>query len=110
MLPRRFFLATAAAMPFAVGCRRDPNAAVVSSADVKRISDEQSARNAHLAALAAGKVPPTATRTTPPREFDLIKEFPELRPLLRMTHRLHPRYSDEPVADQSKLGGAIAWP
>lgn len=109
MHTRRLFLASAAALPF-VGCKRDPNAPVVSSADAKRIADEQAARNALLAALAAGKVPPTATRTTPPRPVDLAKEFPELKPLLRMTHRLHPRYSDEPAADQSKFGGAVAWP
>lgn len=110
MLTRRLFLATAAAFPLAAGCRRDPNAPVLSFADAKRIADEQAARDAHLKALAAAKLPPTAARTTPPREFDLLKEFPELKPLLRMTHRLHPRYSDEPAADQSKLGGPIAWP
>lgn len=109
MLHRRHFLAAAAALPL-VGCRRDPNAPVVSSGDAKRIADEQAARKALLMALAASKVSPTATRTTPPREVDLLKEFPELKPLVRMTHRLHPRFSDEPRADQSKLGGAIAWP
>ncbi len=109
MLPRRHFLAAAAALPF-VGCRRDPNAPVVSPADARRIATEKAARESHLAALAAGKVPTTAVRTTSPRAVDLLREFPELKPLLRMTHRLHPRFSDEPATDQSKLGGAIAWP
>jgi len=109
MLPRRHFLALVAALPFA-GCRRDPNAPVVSSADARRIASEQAARDAHLKTLAAHPLPPHSTLTTPPREFDLLKEFPELKALARVTHRLHPRFSDEPAADLSKLGGAIAWP
>jgi hypothetical protein len=108
MHTRRLFLA-AAALPF-VGCRPDPNAPVVSSADARRMADEKAARDALLVALAANRVPADAVRTTPPRAVDLVKEFPELKPLLRMTHRLHPRFSTEPAADRSKLGGAIAWP
>lgn len=112
MLHRRRFLAASAALPLAAlaGCRRDPNAAVVSPADARRIAAEQAVRNAHLAALAAGKVPPTAHFTTPQRPVNLLNVFPELKPLAKMTVRLHPRYSDEPAADQSKLGGAILWP
>jgi hypothetical protein len=109
MHTRRLFLAAAAALPFA-GCRRDPNAVTLSPADARRIGEEEAARNAHLAALLAAKVPANATRTTPPRPVDLLKEFPELKPLLRMTHRLHPRFSDAPAGNESKLGGAIAWP
>lgn len=110
MHTRRLFLAAAAALPFA-GCRRDPNAPpVLSPADAKRVQDEEAARNALRQTLAFGRVPPDAARTTPPRPVDLLKEFPELKPLVRMTHRLHPRFSDEPAANQSKLGGAIAWP
>jgi hypothetical protein len=109
MLSRRHFLAAAAALPL-VGCRPDPNAPVLSSADANRIAAEKAVRDAHLAALAAGKVATTAKFTTPPRPVDLLKAFPELKPLMRMTVRLHPRYSDEPAADQSKLGGAFLWP
>ncbi len=109
MHTRRLFLAAAAALPFA-GCRRDPNAVTLSPADAKRIADEEAARTALRQALAVARVPADAVRTTPARERDLVKEFPELKPLLRMTHRLQPRFSDEPAANQSKLGGAIAWP
>ena len=106
---RRRFLLASALLPMA-GCGRDPAAALVSPAEAARMKAEQAAREAHLLALAAAKVPPTATFTTPPRPADLLAVIPEAKVQRKAAVRLHPRYSDEPGPEASKLGGAILWP
>jgi hypothetical protein len=55
-------------------------------------------------------VSPDATFTTPKRPVNLLELFPEVKPLQRITLRLHPRFSDEPAPDVSKLGGRFWWP
>lgn len=96
---RRRFLAT---LPLALaGCSRStPPPPVV-------VSDE---REKLLALLANCRVPARATRTTPKPIVDVVERFPELKPLAKVTVRLHPRYGDEPAADESKLGGQFLWP
>ncbi len=107
---RRRFLAASALLPLAAGCQRDPAAALVSTADAARIKAEQAARESHLAALASMKVPTNATFTSPPRPANLVNVIPEARVQRKAAVRLHPHYSDEPAATESKIGGAILWP
>lgn len=106
---RRTFLFTVASLAALAGCRRT-GGPVVSSADAARIAADQAARERHLAALPAHRVPVDAAFTTPPRSVNLLELFPEVKPLQRMALRLHPRYSDEPAAEASKLGGQFLWP
>lgn len=105
---RRAFLLTASLA--AAGCRPRAAGPAPSAADAARIAAEREARDRHLAAVAAFRVPPDATFTTPPRPVNLLGLFPEVKPLQRITLRLHPGYSDEPPADASKLGGRFLWP
>jgi hypothetical protein len=94
---RRHFLGT---IPLAVaGCSR-PAAPPV---------PHRNARDAHLAMLAGYRVPATATRTTPKAPVDVVERFPELKPLVRVAVRLHPRFGDEPGVGESKLGGRFVW-
>lgn len=95
---RRHFLSS---IPLAVvGCSR-PAAPPV---------PDRTARDAHLAMLANYRVPANATRTTPKAAVEVVELFPELKPLVRVTVRLHPRFGDEPGAGETKLGGAFLWP
>ncbi len=103
---RRTFLTAAAA--FAAGCARRPNGAT--PGDPARINAERRDRARHLELLSRFRVPPTATRTTPPPPADVLAVAPELKPLIKVAVRLHPRFSDEPKPDESKLGGQFWWP
>lgn len=107
---RRTFLVTAAAI--AAGCGRRPVAgpATVTPDDLTRIRDEATARERHLELLRRFRVPPTAVRTTPKPPADVLATAPELKGLIKVAVRLHPRYSDEPRPDESKLGGRFLWP
>lgn len=51
----------------------------------------------------------TATRTTPPRPFDVTAVLPDLAPLARTATRLHPRPGTPSVHDSS-IGGPLLWP
>jgi hypothetical protein len=106
---RRTFLTVAALTPLA-GCGRRASTGVVSSADTVRIAADKAAREKHLAALSAHRVPVGAKFTTPPRPVNLVELFPEVKPLQRFTLRLHPHFSDEPAPGASKLGGRFLWP
>ncbi|HET6572458.1 MAG TPA: hypothetical protein VFG68_02560 [Fimbriiglobus sp.] len=107
---RRTFLATAAAL--AAGCGRRPAgpAPTATPDDLARIRAETAARARHLDLLQRFRVPPTATRTTPKPPADVLATAPELKGLIKVAVRLHPRYSDEPTPDESKLGGRFLWP
>jgi hypothetical protein len=102
---RRAFLAAAATL--AAGCGRRLN---VGPGDPARIEAERRDRDRHLELLSRFRVPPTAARTTPPPPADVLAVAPELKPLIKVAVRLHPRYSDEPKPDESKLGGQFWWP
>jgi hypothetical protein len=54
-------------------------------------------------------VPPDARRTVP-STFDFTTALPELANKKRTLVLLHPRYSDEPPVDGSKVGGTFLWP
>jgi hypothetical protein len=107
---RRTFLAAAAAL--AAGCfRRHPGPGPAASADdLARITREREARDRHLELLQRFRVPPAAARTTPKPPADVLEAAPELKGLIKVAVRLHPRFSDEPAPDESKLGGRFYWP
>ncbi len=110
---RRQFLATSA-LPLALGCaRREAKPAtgpIVTASDRERILSDADAREKHLLLREACRVPLGAVRTTPKPGIDLLKELPDLKVLLRVTQRLHPRFGDEPKPDRTKLGGQFLWP
>lgn len=106
---RRAFFA-AASLAAVVGCRPRSAGPGTSAADAARIASDKAAREKHLATLADCRVPVGASFTTPKRPVNLLELFPEVKPLQRQTLRLHPRYSDEPAADATKLGGQFCWP
>lgn len=108
---RRAFLAAAAA--FAAGCgRRPPIVVTPAPPDLvrRRIEAEREAWEQHVTLLERFKVEPGAVRTTPKPPADVLAAAPELKALIKVAVRLHPRYSDEPKPDESKLGGRFLWP
>ncbi len=110
-MQRRQFIAMASSALLYSGCKPRHPAELSITPEIKRtIVEQQSARQQHLATLEGFRVPTDAVRTTPPRVIDLLKEYPELRSRVRVSVRLHPRYSDEPKPQESKLGGSILWP
>ena len=64
----------------------------------------------HRTILEAYRARPGERRTTPPPPFNVSELFPELAGRSTTTIRLHPRYGDEPLMDESKLGGTFLWP
>jgi hypothetical protein len=74
----------------------------------QRIQEQRQSRQAHLALLAAFTSPVSAPQT-PPRPANIVELFPEVKVLLRATHRLHPRPGPEPAANTTKLGGRVLW-
>ena len=97
---RRLFLAS---VPLVVGGCRESKPAV----PVNVTPDE---RAAHLAMVANFRVPSKAVRATPKPPVDVVERFPDLKPLLKVAVRLHPRFGDEPAPTESKFGGQFLWP
>jgi hypothetical protein len=54
-------------------------------------------------------VAPDSRRTVPRRRWDLAAHVAGLKELERAAVLLHPRYSDEPPMDGSKMGGSFLW-
>lgn len=112
---RRQFLATAAVSTAAVGCSRQPaipGAGKVSATEARVIPIQKKAREEHLKMLEAYRVAATEKRTTPPRGDDLAKQLADLdlRTRRKAALRLHPRFSNEPVPGETKVGGRFLWP
>jgi hypothetical protein len=108
-MDRRAFLAAAAGV--AAGCARGPGpAGGVTPLEAEHIAAARQSRDRHLRELARFRVPADAKRTTAPPPADVLQFAPELKPLTKVAIRLHPRYSDEPAPDESKLGGQFLWP
>jgi hypothetical protein len=107
---RQFFAVAGTVFAFA-GCKPRNPAEVALPAPVKQaIAEQKAAREQHLAMLEGFRIPADASRTSPPRTVDLLKEFPDLKTSIRLAIRLHPRFSDEPKPHESKLGGQFLWP
>ncbi|GAA2158948.1 MULTISPECIES: hypothetical protein [Glycomyces] len=47
--------------------------------------------------------------TTPPRPYDLLKDFPELASYAKPAVRLHP-WPGNPTVEESSIGGPLLWP
>jgi hypothetical protein len=105
---RRAFLTATAAL--VAGCGRRPNGPVAGSDELAQLAEQRQDRERHLELVQRFRVPPTATRTTPKPPADVLEVAPELKALVKVAVRLHPRYSDEPRPDESKLGGRFLWP
>lgn len=109
---RRVFLTLAAGLVTGCGREAPPSPPTSAVADA-----EQQAWLAHQRTLAQTfGVPAGATRTTPTPRRVVTELFPELKPLMKLTVRLHPRL---PQADDSqfhqdrtisKIGGTFAAP
>jgi hypothetical protein len=107
---RRQFLAASAAAA-AAGCSRSPSPEAATEALMKgRLDAERGEREKSLAELAKAKVPTGATFTTPKPLADVPAVFPDLKSLSKVAVRLHPRFSDEPGPDATKVGGRFLWP
>jgi hypothetical protein len=89
---------TMAASVFVVGCNRKRPA--MNASQVRRAE--------HVTSLT--RVDAMAKFTTSKPPVDLTARFPEFKALAKITHRLHPRYGDEPGPHESKLGGQFLWP
>lgn len=74
------------------------------------VAEHRSWRKFHALDRARDWVSPDAARTVPARVCDLAAEAPDLKALARPAVLLHPRHSDEPAADRSKVGGTFLWP
>lgn len=107
-MKRRDFLAAAAAVT--AGCGRPGVTSGPSRADADRIAGDRERRERHLRELERFRVPPNAARTTAPPPENVLAVVPELKGLVKIAVRLHPRFSDEPAPDRSKLGGRFWWP
>jgi hypothetical protein len=84
------------------GCSRQP---VV---DANELRLQKQTRDQHLAQLKA--VPVNSQYQTAKPTIDILDLDPDFRGLTKITHRLHPRYSEEPEVTESKLGGKFLWP
>jgi len=90
------------------GCGARSTGPVITSSDRKRIEIERAEREQLLATLR--QVSPNEKRTSKPSDVDILAVAPELKSRIRQTVQLHPRFSDEPAPDESKIGGRILWP
>ncbi len=111
---RTFLIGGAAAV---AGCARPaapPTPALatpqLTDADRDRIAAELAERERHLKLLEGFRVAPNAARTTPPPPADVLAFAPELKPLVKVALRLHPRFGEELPAEATKLGGKFRWP
>lgn len=105
---RRAFLAASAAA--VAGCSRRPATVAVPGASPELALAQAQVRREHAAEMLARKLPASTFFTTSKPTVDVVSFIPELKGLIKLTMRLHPFASDEPKADESKLGGQFLWP
>ena len=112
---RRLFLLGGAAT--IAGCGRSaapvaspPSVPKLTDEEVQRIRTEHTDRQLHLAELSRFRVEADAIRTSAPPPTDILAFAPELKPLVKVALRLHPRFGDEPNSDRTKFGGRFRWP
>lgn len=105
---RRQFLLVGA---LAAGCSRSRDGAIpLTPAEQADFAQARALRDEHLALLAQHRVPADARFTTPAPAVDLLATFPELKGLVKVAVRLHPRFSDPFGPEVSSLGGPMLWP
>ena len=90
------------AVPFG-GSPQAPNS------DAERIKEDMEWRATITRVRSRDWVPPDAKRTVP-SSFDFTIALPELMKKRRTAVLLHPRYSEEPPSNGSKIGGTFLWP
>ena len=107
---RRTFLGASAVV--AAGCGTGPDRPTPGTTPFSndRLASDLVERQQHLERLAHFRVPADAVRTTPPPPIAAVDEFPELKPLMKVAARLHPRYGAEPGVTTTKVGGTLAGP
>ena len=81
-----------------------------SNEDQKRSETSFATWLKHRAILDPYRVKLGERRTTPSPLYNVSKLFPELAERTATTIRLDPRYGEEPLPDESKLGGTFIWP
>ena len=107
---RRTFLGASAVV--AAGCGTGPDRPTPGTTPFSndRLASDLVEREQHLERLANFRVPADAVRTTQPPPIAAVDEFPELKPLMKVAARLHPRYGAEPGVTATKVGGTLAGP
>jgi hypothetical protein len=78
--------------------------------DQQLLSQELAERDQLLRLFNKYPVSSKAIFTTPAPKTSVTETVPFLRGLKKTTTRLHPRVSDNPPVDDSKLGGTFLWP
>lgn len=104
MTRREFVLGSATTFAAGCGSKSTPTAAF----EPDWLTAQAREREEHLKRLERSRVPVDAVRTTPKSPFSAPELFPELKPLMKIAYRLHPRYGEEPAPDASKIGGRFA--
>ena len=104
---RQFIIGSTAVV---AGCGRKAPPGPVGAPRPTDAMDARYSRQFHLEKLKGHEADRNATFTTPPPSADVLAVAPELKALIKVTVRLHPRYSVEPGPKESKLGGMFWWP
>ena len=110
---RAFLLGTGAMLTSLTGCGgcrgREYPGAFTSPEEGELLLVQAAQREQHIAALLAAPLEIPSRVKTPSRPVEVLKQFPELRTLQRLTHRLHPVPADDLKPTESNLGGALVW-
>jgi hypothetical protein len=110
MMPRRALLAAPFAL--AAACQKSAKAPAVpvpDGPDPAEVLSDHVARDAKLAGPES-TVPADGFRTPPP-SVDVLEQFPELKPFVKVTTRLHPRWSRKnPETGDTHFGLSFLWP
>jgi hypothetical protein len=108
---RQFLLASACAA--VAGCGPGPvpfgGSPQAPQNDADRIQDDLAWKASYPRVRNRDWVAPDAERRVPALATDFVSAVPELADFARKAVLLHPRYSDEPSVDGSKLGGVFLW-
>ena len=109
---REFLLASSIAA--IAGCGRRPvpfgGSPQAPNTDAQRIREDQEWRALYPRDRGRDWVDPGAARTVPAAPSKLEAAVSELGEQARQAVLLHPRFSEEPAQDGSKLGGTFLWP
>ncbi|CAN5432548.1 hypothetical protein BH11PLA2_BH11PLA2_36660 [soil metagenome] len=87
-----------------------PPEPTLSPDEAARVAAEQAERTKFIASLDGFRAATGEKRETPKPAVDMIAVLPELKPMMRIAVRLHPRYGEEMPPNASKIGGRFLWP